>query len=382
MNYKPEISGIHCLVILQRDWLDSPNLLLEALSQPPSAQSFKQLNCREMLKPYELPSRFRLWKEENRMNDKNFNLSACLDVDLNRLEPDEYIPNQNSSDLLLRRSNKKSETASGNHDIAVRNFPDEIIDLFPETNNDTANTDKPNPAVLKIQPDSNSSIDYNGLGLASKKYGLENMNGDFVKTQDGYNLQNLIEGINLENKAINSVLDVLFVKNKRLRQHSKRVSRICELIAIEINFSDTDTNQIRIAGLMHDIGKIGISKAILNKTCKLNQNEWNEIERHSQIGYNVLHTVDGFLNIADFILEHHERWDGKGYPRGISGDNIFLQARIIAVADAFDAMTSKRSYRKAVSKEAAITEIAANSGTQFDPDIAKVFVKIIKKGLV
>lgn len=316
------------------------------------------------------------------MNDKNFNLSACLDVDLDRLKPDEYMLNQNSSDILPRRINIKSETASGKHDFAARNFPDEIIALFPEANIDNENTDRTNLAVIKKQPDNISSSDCNGLGLASKKYSFENINGDFVKTQNGYNLQNLIKDINLENKAINSMLDILFVKNKRLRQHSKRVSRICELIAMEINFSDTDTNQIRIAGLMHDIGKIGISKATLNKTCKLNQNEWNEIEQHSQIGYNVLHTVDGFSSIADFILEHHERWDGKGYPRGISGDNIFLQARIIAVADAFDAMTSKRSYRKAVSKEAAITEITANSGTQFDPDIAKVFVKMIKNGYI
>jgi putative nucleotidyltransferase with HDIG domain len=157
--------------------------------------------------------------------------------------------------------------------------------------------------------------------------------------------------------------------------HSKRVSEFCEDIAAKMNFNKENVSQIRIAGLMHDIGKIGIDENILNKPQKLSSDEWKEIERHSEIGYRILSSVNEFSEIAEHVLEHHEKWNGKGYPRGLKGEEISLQARIIAVADAFDAMTRDRAYGKALSEEEAINEIRRCSGTQFDPEIAGVFVE-------
>jgi len=123
------------------------------------------------------------------------------------------------------------------------------------------------------------------------------------------------------------------------------------------------------------LGKIGIDKKILNKIEKLNSDEWNEVERHPEIGYRILGSVYEFSEIAEYVLEHHEKWDGKGYPRGLKGEEISIQARIISVADAYDAMTSDRSYRTALSIEKAITEIKKCAGTQFDPEIAKIFIE-------
>jgi HD-GYP domain-containing protein (c-di-GMP phosphodiesterase class II) len=145
-----------------------------------------------------------------------------------------------------------------------------------------------------------------------------------------------------------------------------------------MDFDKEDINQIRIAGLMHDIGKIGIEEKILNKPNKLNQEERYELIRHVEIGYRILSSVNEFSEIANHVLEHHERWDGSGYPKGLKGEEISLQARIIAIADSFDAMTTDRPYRGALNEQEAIKELKRCSGTQFDPEIVKIFIENFK----
>ena len=145
-------------------------------------------------------------------------------------------------------------------------------------------------------------------------------------------------------------------------------------IGSKMNFDKESVNQIGIAGLIHDIGKIGIDEKILNKPGSLTADEKVEIERHPEIDWRLLSSTNEFSVLAQFVLSHHEKWDGSGYPHGIKGKEIPLESRIIAVADAYDAMTSERSYRKALCKDAATKELTRCSGTQFDPEIVDVFV--------
>ena len=189
----------------------------------------------------------------------------------------------------------------------------------------------------------------------------------------------LYESSSMRNKTIDLIMTTLYEKSDREMSHSKRVSEICNAIASNMEFNQESINQIRIAGLMHDIGKMGIDEKILNKCNGLNNDEWKEIKRHPEIGYRILSSVNEFSDMASYILEHHERWDGNGYPRSLKGEEISLQARIIAIADAFDAMTSVRTYSNPLSKEEAISEVLRCSGTQFDPYIAKVFVEKVLK---
>lgn len=156
--------------------------------------------------------------------------------------------------------------------------------------------------------------------------------------------------------------------------HSNRVSDICQSIATKMNFSEDAVNQMRIAGLIHDIGKIGVDENILNKPGRLSLDERMDIERHPEIGWKILSSTNEFSELAQFVLNHHEKWDGSGYPNGLKGDSIPLEARIISVADSYDAMTSERSYRKGMSIDAAIIELKRCSGTQFDPEIVDVLV--------
>jgi HD-GYP domain-containing protein (c-di-GMP phosphodiesterase class II) len=133
-------------------------------------------------------------------------------------------------------------------------------------------------------------------------------------------------------------------------------------------------NNLELLATLHDIGKIGISDQILNKPDKLSPEEWVEMKKHPEIGYRIAMSSPELVPIAEYILTHHERWDGEGYPQKLAGERIPLLSRILAVVDAYDAMTEDRPYRKAMSKEEAVMEIRENLGKQFDPLMAKIFL--------
>ncbi len=176
------------------------------------------------------------------------------------------------------------------------------------------------------------------------------------------------------------ITKTLFEKNKREQLHCERVSKLCEIIGKTLKMSPDDVNELKMAGLMHDIGKIGVDEKVLNKQDKLTEQEWVELKRHPEIGYQILRSVNEFAPIAEYVLYHHERIDGKGYPRNLKGNEILLQSKIICIADAYDAMTSERCYKNKLSQSEAIEEILKNIGTQFDADIARVFIdKVLRK---
>jgi len=161
---------------------------------------------------------------------------------------------------------------------------------------------------------------------------------------------------------------------------SKNISEISLAIAAEMNLDIETLNKIKLAGLMHDIGKIGLSEEVLNGLHTPDTEEWKQIRKHPEIGYRILSSSDKFADIAVFVLNHHERWDGKGYPKGLKGENIPLAARIIAVAEAFDAMTGSETYKTVMWEEEAKEELRKGSGKQFDPEIIAILLdKILKQ---
>lgn len=166
-------------------------------------------------------------------------------------------------------------------------------------------------------------------------------------------------------------------KDTYTRGHSDRVSAYSVLIGERLNLSEKDIHTLKIGGLFHDIGKIGVPDSILLKSSKLSDDEYSQIKNHPSIGAHILGDVPMFQDIIPIVLHHHERFDGKGYPSQLKGTDIPYFARIAAVADTFDAMTSKRSYRDSLPLDVVKEEIARCSGTQFDPDIAKVFLDIL-----
>ncbi len=204
---------------------------------------------------------------------------------------------------------------------------------------------------------------------------------DIMKKAEDYMYQRKIYNKSSKhNDTIRSILNVVLYKSPTERGHSDRVSVLCEAIGKAYHLSEDETRELKTAGEVHDIGKIAIDESILNKPGKLTEAEWIQIKRHPETGYRLLGTSGEYFRIAEYILSHHERWDGAGYPRGLKGEATPWKARAIAIADAYDAMVTGRAYRKPLSQEEAAEEIMKNAGTQFDPQLAKTFVEQVLKG--
>jgi len=214
---------------------------------------------------------------------------------------------------------------------------------------------------------------------AMKNKSDEDLNSVLKKAEMRLSREKLIDTSSMLSRTIEIIMNSLYEKNSREMEHSKRVSYWCEKIAQRMNLDSHIVSKLRIAGLMHDIGKIGIPDSILDKPDRLTEEEFNLIRKHSEVGYRILSAANEFSEIADYILAHHERWDGMGYPKGLKGSDIPIYARIISVADSFDAMTSDRAYRKAMNINQAKQEIIKNSNVQFDPNVVKIFLEIIEK---
>lgn len=201
---------------------------------------------------------------------------------------------------------------------------------------------------------------------------------------------NLIKKINSELKETNEKLEKAYLetiqtlrftveaKDTYTRGHSDRVSEYSVLLGKYLGLSEDDIHLLRVGGLFHDIGKIGVPDSILLKTSRLTDDEYSEIKNHPKIGAQILSNATLFEKAIPIVKHHHERYDGFGYPEKLAGENIPYLARIAAVADSFDAMTSKRTYRDSLPIDIVINEIEKNKGTQFDPNIATVFLDILR----
>lgn len=177
--------------------------------------------------------------------------------------------------------------------------------------------------------------------------------------------------------TILALTQALDARDHNTEGHSRRVTDLALKIGRDMGLSETDLRYMQLGALLHDVGKIGIPDAILHKPGALDEAEWKLMRQHPKTGYNILREINFLKPALDIVLSHHERYDGKGYPAGLAGETIPLMARIVAVADAYDALTSNRPYRPAFTHEEALNEIRKNSGRQFDPAVVQVFEKYI-----
>lgn len=179
-------------------------------------------------------------------------------------------------------------------------------------------------------------------------------------------------------ESIYSLIDIMERRDSYTAGHSKRVAEYASLIAQELKLSDDEISLIFRAGMLHDIGKIEVPDALLLKPEKLTNNEYDLIKTHSKVGYEIL-SREPFYDIASIVLHHHERYDGQGYPHGLKGDSIPTLSQIISIADVYDALTTNRAYRKAMTKKEALEIIEEGKGTFFNPEYVDIAIKIFKK---
>jgi putative nucleotidyltransferase with HDIG domain len=181
----------------------------------------------------------------------------------------------------------------------------------------------------------------------------------------------------LQLATVIALAEALDIRDSGNGEHSQAVGRYAELAARELGFDEEHVERVRIAGVLHDIGKIGVSDGVLMKPGPLDASEWKEVRTHPEIGARLLSRPE-FDDLRGWILAHHERPDGRGYPHGLAGDEIPVEARILAVADAYQAMTAERVYRSALGESAARAELRAGAGTQFDAAVVDVFLRVLE----
>ena len=181
--------------------------------------------------------------------------------------------------------------------------------------------------------------------------------------------------------SIKTLISIINAKDRYTYSHVERVVIYSRLLADKLNLSDVDKSNLIYGAYMHDIGKINIAKEILVKRMKLEKEEWEELKQHPENGVEIIKSVESLKDVIPLIKHHHERYDGKGYPDGLSGENIPYLARVLTVVDSFDAMTSNRPYNRRKSYEEGIEELRKCSGEQFDPEIAKAFIEVIESNV-
>jgi len=281
-------------------------------------------------------------------------------------------------EIIIRVTQVLRKTARKN-DIIIRLNNGEFALILPQTSEIKAEKIVKALKTLASMEKVGSFEVSISCGLQTKTSVSSNLS-DMIKTAfDQLNQNKILESPVVENNTIALIMKMLFEKNNREMLHSSRVSEICENLAIRMNFDPEVIKRIKITGMLHDIGKIGIDEKILNKPGKLDEREWGEIKKHCEIGHRILSASNEFITHAEDVLKHHERMDGQGYPNGMKGEEITIVAKIISIADTYDALTSDRTYRKALSEDEALNEIIACSGVQFDPIIVNIFVDMIRE---
>ncbi len=312
----------------------------------------------------------------NQLDCENNLPLAIIMLDVNGLKLTNDAFGHLSGDELLISVAKVIEKYTITSDVIARVGGDEFIILLPKTTSDEVINFIDNVQV-DIQEIYVANVPASvSMGWAMKEDSAESITDIFVKAENNMYQKKLTESQSMRHKVIQIILETLNAKNEREKIHSENVSKISKEIGKAMNMDYEMLKEIEIAGLMHDIGKIAVDDSILNKDGPLTETEYRIMKKHSENGYQILKSVDAYSSFAEYALSHHEKWNGSGYPMGLEGDEIPLISRIIAVADAYEAMTSNRPYRKAMKHEEAIIEIVKYSGIQFDPDIVEVFLKV------
>lgn len=215
------------------------------------------------------------------------------------------------------------------------------------------------------------------LGTATKDYSRKHIDEVLGEAEDVMFRSKLLESRSTKNALISSLETTLHEKTTETREHAERLQYMSLQFGKVLGLAGDAMDRLTLLAKLHDIGKIAIPEAILTKPGPLNDLEWDIIRKHPEIGFRIAQSSRELAVLAEEVLTHHERWDGAGYPKGLTGERIPLLARIISIIDAFDVMTHDRAYRTAISRVEALEELNRCSGSQFDPELVKVFTEML-----
>lgn len=286
-------------------------------------------------------------------------------------------------DRMIIQTAKIIKSCCRMEDISARTGGDEFSILMPDVGREDAYDML--QKIKKACNDYNATIADNAqylslsIGYGTKDRDTESMEDAEKEAEEYMRKRKLFERKSYHSAILSSIMATMYARSQETEEHAERIANLTRLMGEKLGLSQKELDNLRLFSMLHDIGKVGIDDRIINKPGKLTEEEWVEMKRHPEIGYRIAMSAPELEGIAEYILCHHERWDGKGYPQGKQGEEIPLPSRILAVADAYDAMSEERVYRKALSIQQAIEEIRLNAGTQFDPNIAKLFIENIRQ---
>ncbi len=299
---------------------------------------------------------------------------SIIVIDLNGLKLTNDAYGHSMGDKLLVKVAEILKKSCREDDIICRVGGDEFVVLLPGTNNIEAEEIKDRIIEKSHKTSLDSVIISLALGHATKKPQDKDILETYKEADNNMYKNKLKHGKIMRNKTIETVLVNINNKYDHEQIHTQRVSQYCDSIARAMNLNSKEIEDSKIAGTLHDIGKIIVPPEILSKEEKLSYEEWETIKKHTITGYQLLKSVDEYSHLAEAVLHHHEKLDGSGYPEGLNEEEIPLLSKIIAVADAYEAMTANRPYKETKTKKEAIEELKKYSGSQFDKKIVDVFV--------
>ncbi len=323
----------------------------------------------------------RCFEEAFSFLDRPENLPLTLIVaDINGLKLTNDTFGHEAGDRLLKSVASVFQKELGSKGTVARIGGDEFAALMPcldkKENDCLVKTLKKEIKGKKIDEMIECSV---SVGLKRKKEAKEDLRDIFKQAEYRMYRNKLSESKKMREHTIREIIRKLNDSNPREKKHVKRVADICEGLGKSMDLSFRELQDLKTAALLHDIGKIAISSEILDKKGKLTAREYTEVKKHPETGYQLLRNSIEFGSVAEVVLLHHERIDGKGYPMHIKGEEIPRDAKIISIVDAYDAMTGVRPYKKIMTKKEAIEELRRNEGSQFDSTLAELFIAYISE---
>jgi diguanylate cyclase (GGDEF)-like protein/PAS domain S-box-containing protein len=314
-----------------------------------------------------------------RLENGRFNPVGMIMFDLDGLKLVNDTMGHEAGDRLLKNFAQILQSCFRSSDVVSRVGGDEFAVLLPETGSHAL--DKATVRIDKAIKEYNQTNPYLPLSVSvGKAIRMDNRSSlrEIYKEADNRMYRNKLQRSGSAHSAVvNTLLKALQTRDNLTEGHGERMRMLVALLGKELKLSETIMTNLQLLARFHNIGKVGIPDRILFKKGRLTEEEFREMKRHSEIGQRIALASPELSSLADLILKHHEYWDGSGYPFGLKGEQIPLECRIIALVDAYDTMTHDRPYSRAISSQEALQEIARCSGTQFDPSITTLFLKLL-----